>query len=201
MNSSTLNESAFVDLEAGAAGARPNRRRWWRALTRAGRPRRMGRRAMMEKMHADHLRLVATLDRISERLDGAPGSRTEEETEPVPVFEGIRIITAGQERIGGTLDTIQSQLERSFETDSRLTEAVDKIDRTLGEVHQGHADVAGALERVRERIEESSQRLEEAEQWRIEEFRRLKNRLLAGAGLIAACTVGGIALLLHAPWG
>ena len=200
MNSTTLDHSTFVDLEPGA---RLNRRRWWKAFLKPWRPR---RRVMLEHMYAEHLRLVKTLDRINERLDGGVETAVGED-EAVPVFEGIRQLTAGQDKIGSALVSLEGLMERGLETDTQLAAAVEKIDRTLLDVREGHTETTRALEQVRDHVEASSHRLESAlgrleatERRRSEEFRQLKSRVLIGFGLISAATVAGVALLVASPW-
>lgn len=205
-----MNTPALAENVSDLDHVRPeagDKRRWWSFLRRADRPRRPSRREVLEEMQTEHRRLVETIDRLAEKLEGPADRRPAIELEPIPLFEGIRHLAKGQQEVSSTLKSLNQWVERSSETDTRLVSAVEKVDETLGEVRGSQEETVSALDQVGTRMEESSrkfetlfERMERSESELIEQYRLLQRRTILAVSGLGVAMAAVTALLAIAPW-
>lgn len=208
-----MNNQAFIDsdlagLNAPTGEAANTKRRWWHLLRRGNRPRRLSRQTLLEEMHSEHRRLVETLERIGERLEGPADKQSAFAMDPMPVFEGIRHLTNGQKEVSTAIRSLNTWVERSTQTDAKLMSAVSKVDETLGQVRSSQDQTVTALDQVGQRLLDSTKRFEamfqrmQASEARLaEEYRTLQRRTVYAVAGIGVTVVTLVGLFLGNSWG
>jgi len=213
MSTSALTDPELVDLKQPADREAGDGRRWWHVFKRGEserRPlfRRTPRRRLLEELREEHQKMVETLELIQDKLSarteaGAPSM----ELDPMPVIEGIRSISRGQEEVSAALGMLNSWVERSTETDQRLNTAVTKVDQTLGQVRDTQGKTHAAIDRVSDRVDAAADRFESmfermqaAEEAMVADYRKLANRTVLAVAGIGASVVAVLAVFMTAPW-
>lgn len=205
MNNQAFIDSDLSDLNAptGDSTTQP-KRRWWHFARRGSR---LSRQTLLEEMHSEHRRLVETLERIGERLEGPADKQSAFTMDPMPVFEGIQHLTKGQREVSTAIRSLNTWVERSTQTDAKLMTAVSKVDETLGEVRSSQDQTVGALDQVGQRLQDSTrrfeamfQRMQSSEARLAEEYRTLQRRTVFAMAGIGATVVTVVGLFLSGPW-
>lgn len=213
MTTSTLPNTTGLELDRSkTATTSAPKRRWWNPFTRTAKPARTtkqsdSQRALAE-MREEQQRLVAALEKISQRADAPGAAGSSMEIDPMPVIRGIESISAGQKEISQGLAGLNRHLERAEQSTARFTEVVSHFDQTLEGVRSTQADTAGAVNRVGDRIDDITSRFEklfskmqEAEFQMAADYRKLQTRTTYAVAGIGAAVVTALIVMMVGPWG
>lgn len=186
--------------------SKPNR--WWNPFQRTDKPRRAWSRKAraLDEMRAEHQRLIETIEKLNERITAREESPSME-LDPMPVIRGIQSISAGQNHISKSLESLNGYMQRASASDDRLADAVTQVDATLSAVKGTQSDTVGALGQVSERMDDVTLRFEtlfdrmaESERSIAADYRKLQNRTLMSVAAISAAVIVVLSLFMTAPW-